>query len=374
MNILTKTKMCLKNLLGCKTRRKIVVIHVDDYGSIRVKDIASRERLNALGIPMESSRYFRWETLCTTEDLQKLFEVLTSVKDSHGHHACFTPFANIANPDFEKIRASGFEHYYREPFTETLKRYGKPYEGAYELWKQGISEGIFHPEYHGTEHISVRRFMRALQAGVKSVRLAFDHECVSLPGLPGEAPVKYLSSVFNIEAPEDNELLDEAIRQGCRIFSETLGYLPRQFTPGNGAHSMQLNPALYECGIRYVNSGRRWINPLGNGQFEKHFYWTGRQDRYGMKYIVRNCVFEPFLNDCSLNANAAENCLANVEAAFRMHMPAIISSHRVNFSGGIDTVHRDESLRQLKVLLQEIVHRWPEVEFMDSSKMADEIL
>ena len=370
-----QAKLYFKNLLGRKTRRKIVAINVDDFGSIRVKNIEARDKLQALGLPMEASRYSRWETLCTTEDLQKLFEVLTSVRDQHGNPACLTPFAIIANPDFEKIRESNFTQYYRETFVDTFKRLGKAYDGAYELWKQGIAAKIFHPEYHGTEHICVRRFMRALQAGDKSVRLVFDHECVSLPALPGEVQVKHLSSVFNIETLADNEFLRGAIRDGCQIFRDTLGYGPRQFTPGNGAHSLELTPTLFECGIRYVDAGGRWwSSPTGEGNFEKHLYYNGKQDKFGMKYIIRNCPFEPCRNDCSFDTNAAKNCFDNVAAAFAMHAPAIISSHRVNYAGGIDTTHRDESLRQLQELLQAIVKRWPDVEFMDSTRMADEIL
>ena len=76
-----------------------------------------------------------------------IFDVLTSVKDQYGHPACFTPYVNIANPNFDEIRANGFQQYVREPFTETLKRYGSSHEGVYTLWKQGINNDIFYPAY-----------------------------------------------------------------------------------------------------------------------------------------------------------------------------------------------------------------------------------
>lgn len=58
-------------------------------------------------------------------------------------------------------------------------------------------------------------------------------------------------------------------------------------------------------------------------------------------------------------------CLKNIEASFRMHAPAIVSTHRVNFVGSLESTHRDDALQQLKELLNEIVKHWPEVEFMD---------
>lgn len=371
--MLNKTKLLLKNLPGKKTNRKIVVIHIDDYGSIRVKNSEARERMIQAGLPLDNNRYFCFDTLCTTEDLQRMFDVLTSVKDKNGHYACVTPFANVANPDFEKIRDAGFQQYFRETFVDTFKRLGSAYDGAYEMWKQGIAEDIFHPEYHGTEHICVRRFMRALQQGHKSTLIAFDNESVCLSVLPEEKEIPFDASVFNIEKIEDNEVLKDYIKVGCDIFKEKLGYYPKQFTPGAGPHSLLLSPTLYKCGIRYVDAARSMSSPLGDGKYEKHFYYNGKKDKYGMTYIVRNCVFEPYLDDCSKNQNAVKTCLDSVGAAFRMHAPAIISTHRVNFTGGIEKTHRDDSLEQLKIILQEIVKRWPDVEFMNSSQMADEV-
>lgn len=371
MNIKSRIKQDIKNFPGKKTRRKIVCIFVDDYGSIRVKNNKAYETLKAAGIPMDKSRYARFDTLASTEDLQMLFEVLTSVKDAHGNYACFTPFANIANPDFDKIRESSFDKYFREPFTETLKRYGASHEGSYDLWRQGISEHIFYPEYHGTEHINVKRFMEALQSGHKSTRLAFDNESVAVPLLPGDTSLKHETTAFYIEKAEENEALKEDIRTGMAMFDQLLGYRPKQFIPGAGIYSPALHHVLREEGVNYINVNRYYPYPLGDGKYVKRFLYNGKRNEEGQRYVVRNCVFEPYLDDCSRNSYALSGCLESVEAAFRMHAPAIISTHRVNFVGSLESSHRDDSLKQLKVLLTEIVKRWPDVEFMDGTQMCD---
>lgn len=363
----------IKNLPGKKTSRKIVCIYIDDYGSIRVRDKKAYETLKTAGLPMDSSRFSRFDTLASTEDMQMMFDVLTSVKDSQGHYACLTPFANIANPDFEKIRESGFTKYYREPFTETLKKYGQSHERSYELWKQGIAEHIFHPEYHGTEHINVLRFMQALQRGHKTTRLAFDNQSVALPIIPGDEPLTQGSTVFFIEKAEENEALKEDVRIGMDMFKDLLGYRSRQFTPGAGIYSPSLHPALKEAGIEYINVNRYKSYPLGGGRFVKKFLYNGKRNEAGQKYVIRNCVFEPFLDDCSRNNNAVAGCLKNIEAAFRIHAPAIISTHRVNFVGSLESSHRDDSLKQLRVLLNEIIKKWPDVEFMDGTQMCETI-
>lgn len=374
MSIKADLARLAKNLPGKKTNRKIVCIYIDDYGSIRVKDKKAYETLKAAGIPMDGSRYSKFDTLASVEDLQMMFEVLQSVKDSQGHYACLTPYANIANPDFDKIRESGFTQYFREPFTETLKRYGSSHEGSYELWKQGIAEHLFHPEYHGTEHINVLRFMQALQRGHKTTHLAFDNESVALPIIPGDEPLKHESTVFYIEKAEENESLKEDIRVGMRMFEELLGYRPKQFTPGAGNYSPALHGVLKEEGIDYINVQRYFPYPLGDGKYVKKFLSNGKKNEVGQKYVVRNCAFEPYWDNCKRNDNAVAGCLENVTAAFRMHAPAIISTHRVNFVGGLEAAHRDDSLNQLKELLTEIVKRWPDVEFMDGTQMCDTIM
>ena len=58
-----------------------------------------------------------------------------------------------------------------------------------------------------------------------------------------------------------------------------------------------------------------------------------------------------------------------VEAAFRMHKPANISSHRVNFCGHIDPKNRELGLSALRELLHRIVKRWPDVEFISADEL-----
>jgi len=84
-------------------------------------------------------------------------------------------------------------------------------------------------------------------------------------------------------------------------------------------------------------------------------------------HIVRNVVFEPTRDP---NFNAEDFAMRQIEVAFRMKKPANISSHRVNFSGHISPVNRTMGLAALKGLLDKIVARWPEVEFISAGELA----
>src|SRR5690606_38747233 len=103
---------------------------------------------------------------------------------------------------------------------------------------------------------------------------------------------------------------------------------------------------------------------LGNGryQLEKHKLGGGSD----VIELVRNVVFEPTTPRIS---NWVDFTFKQVEAAFRMKKPANISSHRVNFCGHIDSENRKKSLSQLKQLLQRIVKRWPDVEFISADEL-----
>ena len=79
------------------------------------------ERFLKEGIRVDNDPYCRYDSLETRADLERLFDVLQSVKDKNGHPAVITANALSSNPVFEKIEASGFQEYYYEPFTETFK-------------------------------------------------------------------------------------------------------------------------------------------------------------------------------------------------------------------------------------------------------------
>ena len=174
--MLSKVKKAISlnigNILGWNTNRKIVVIESDDWGSIRMPSIQVYNSLLKNSIRVDKDPYCRYDTLATREDLDSLFNLLTSFKDMSGNHPIITANAIMANPYFKKIEESNFESYFFEPFTETLMRY-PGCETSYELWKDGIEACIFHPQLHGREHLNINQWLSHLQANNKEMRFAF---------------------------------------------------------------------------------------------------------------------------------------------------------------------------------------------------------
>lgn len=359
-------KAYIKNLPGKHTRRKIVAFYVDDWGSVRIRDKQAFRFLSRKGVDMYKDPFTRYDTLAGTADLEALYETLSAVKDVNGNPACFTAVMNPCNPDFESIRANGCTAFVSEPFTQTLHKYGQEYENAFARWKEGMDNHLFYPVFHGTEHVSRRFLMEAFQAGHAPTRWGFDCESVGIPTVTGYPEVPYILRPYAIETPRDNEPLKENIRWGLDQFEQLFGFRARQFKAGGDIISPDLYPTLAQSGIEYMDDPLHIKRHIGNGTYKRFISYTGKRNRLGQKSMVRNALFEP-----AAQVNAVGPCMRLIDAAFKCRKPALISSHRVNFVGGLDEQNRTNGLRQLSDLLKAIVRQWPDVEFMNADQAGD---
>lgn len=364
--MLKKITKTLSNLPGWRTSRKIVVIESDDWGSIRMSSNESYNALQKAGLSLDKgagARYNKYETLASKEDLQHLFEVLKSVKDKNGSSAKMTAVSLVANPDFKKIKEDNFQNYYYEPFTKTLERYGK--HGAFALWQQGIKENIFIPEFHGREHLNIQAWLRALQHGDKEVLLAFEH------GIWGYNRNKGIGfqAAFDLEFASDLEQQRQIVKEGLVLFEKLHGYQANFFVPPNGPINNELEKTAAENGIKFMSTPKIQQEVLGEGRTKRHFRYLGKKNKHNQLYITRNAFFEP----SGSRKDEVAICLKQIEMAFKYKKPAIISSHRVNFIGGLNEENKTKSLDHFSNLLKKIVKTWPEVEFMTSSELGETI-
>lgn len=165
----------LINIPGWRSKRKILVIESDDWGSIRMPSNEVYSKFISQGFDISGSDYNRLDTIESNSDLTMLYEVLDSVRDSVGNPPVITANCVVGNPDFQRIRESEFTQYHVEPVTETLKRYPQR-DNVEFLWRQGMSSGIFHPQFHGREHVNVVRWLDALQERSPGIMFTFDNE------------------------------------------------------------------------------------------------------------------------------------------------------------------------------------------------------
>lgn len=358
-----KLILAAKNIPGPTVKRKIVIIESDDYGSIRMPSAASFDLMKRAGICIHPSRYNLFDTLEDKDDLAALFETLSGVKDRNGRSATITPFVNVANPDFEKIKASGYKEYFYEPFTVTQQKYGRD-EKVMQTWREGMDAGLFIPEYHGREHISVQPWLEKLQQGNIQLQHAFSYGFVAVgnvEGIPGYA--QEFRPEFYFTNDSQKKFLHRSITEGVALFEKIFGYTPAAFTPANSVFHPDFEETLYKAGVPFLNVSHNNPTPGLNGEMELRKYtFKQKIKQQQLNYYIRNCAFEP--TDEGYTSTALT--LQQMEAAFQFGKAAIISTHRVNFTGGINKTNRDKGLQQLSALLRDITKRWPDAEFMST--------
>ncbi|TKG95412.1 hypothetical protein EYV94_08185 [Puteibacter caeruleilacunae] len=360
----------LSNIPGWRTKRRIVVIESDDWGSIRMSSQASFNRLKDAGIHVDKDHYNANDGLESNKDMEMLMELLQQHHDSTGRHPVITGVNVVANPDFEKIEANGFSKYEYESYIDTCSRYPN-HDRVYELWKQAQKERLMVPVFHGREHLNAQRWLRGLQAGCESTRLAFDCGVTGIPNGINGAQIGDYQAAFDIDTLEDVAYQKEVLTSGLDLFEKLYGHRAKFFIPTNGPFNNQLEPIAKQSGIDYLGTGKIQLEPQGNGQYKKHFRYLGKKSADGIMYLTRNAFFEPNSWEYSLSKDWVNDCLHEIELAFRWHKPATISSHRTNYIGWLNEDNRSNGLTKLNELLSAIIKKWPNVEFMTSSELGD---
>ena len=360
----------IKNIYGWKTSRKIVVISVDDYGNVRLSNKQARNNLDEAGYKVRN-RFDAYDALETKQDLEMLFDALSSVKDKNGNHAVFTPFSLSCNIDFDKMERENYEEYHYELLPSTFEKLSakdaEAYEGAWKLVKQGVDEKLFIPQFHGREHFNLMVFNEKLEK--KDPQLITTLGNRSYTGISDTGYTTITSSgAFEFWDFKENEAFDEIIADGLDKFQEVYGYKSTHFNSPGGREHPIIHKALKDNGIKFIDTPFIKLEHQHQGKYKKVFNYTGKKNKLGMLYLVRNVVFEPTEDRGFDWVNYA---LKQIETAFFWKRPAIVSSHRVNFCGYICQKNREIGITALTELLKRIRSKWPDVEFMSANELGE---
>jgi hypothetical protein len=362
----------LINIPGYRTNRKIIVFESDDWGSIRM---ASKEVLNNFknkGFQIDSCPYDSNDRIESNKDLEALIDVLYSVKNSKGQHPKFTLNNIVANPDFNKIKESNFQTYFYEPFTTTLRRYPDS-DRVLELYKVGINNKVFQIQFHGREHLNIERWMNRLKDSHESTIQAFNNKMFSIHKSGSISGRSHALDAFgNKDIGSGNNSFEKIIKEGIELFNDIWGFNSKSFIAPCYTWNSNIEPLLKNGGVQYIQGSHVQIVSAKeiSSKIERKYHYTGQRNKLNQIYLVRNVSFEPTENGSNFNLNKT---LKDIEISFKYKKPAIISTHRVNYIGSINNKNREDNLLLLTKLLNEIVRKWPMVEFMSSDELGEEI-
>lgn len=366
MSIKTGIKKIIQNFPGWRSNRKIVVIESDDWGSIRMPSREVYEKILKAGYPVDKSPFDKFDSLASEEDLDFLFDLLSSVKDKNGCHPIITANCVVANPDFEKIKSDNYKNYHFELITDTFQQYPKC-SNNFEKWIDAKNAGLFYPQFHAREHLNVSKYMNALQAGDKDVLFAFENKIGgSITKSLKRSPNYFVEATHYSSEIDKKDKLDIYL-EGLDIFQKMFGYKSQSIIPTNYIWSDDFNQSVANKDVKYIQGSIKLKEPI-NDKMKYHKRILGRINNVGQINLVRNCYFEPTLFN---KIDSVINCLREIEIAFLMKKPAIIGCHRLNFVGTVFAENRDKNLKLFSILLNSIIKKWPDVEFMTSVELGD---
>lgn len=362
-----KLRKNFSNIPGWGTKRKIVVIESDDWGSVRTRSTVDYNSMLGKGLNVDENFFTKYDALESNRDLENLFNHLTDFKDCTGRHPVFTPMCIVANPDFEKIKYSGFSQYSYKTLAETAEDYPN-HNKLIDYWRKGVEERLFVPALHGREHLNVRRYLKGLQDDSNcGLKVSLEHGSLGASRWQSKSIIEYLGAFYPTEN-KDIEELKLIMQDAIRLFVEVSGYEPTHFIGPNREPAKELDKTLAEGGVTYITQSKLRKYPKGDDKFGFEFNWWGRRNKHDQIYIMRNCSFEP-----SGKPNSVNSCLYDIENAFKWNKPAVISSHRVNYVGSIVAKNSEDGLSQLSDLLNQILRKWPDVEFLTSTELGNSI-
>ena len=352
------------NVKGKKLSGRFLVIESDDWGAIRTPSKQALGDFEKRGLDLANSVY-KYDSLASNEDLEKLFNLLQSIRDSQGNPLKITANAIMANPDFEKIKASDFTQFYFEDFRKTLQKY-PAHDLAFVKWKQGLAAGLFMPQFHGREHLQYKRWLKVLQSGNEDALFCFDLGAT----YSGSKDYSFMEA-YDWDHPSDVEEHKVIIGEGLAMFENVFGFVSKSFIAPCYNWDPAIESTLISKGVILVQGVRNQMVPTGSFDHYKRLpHYFGEISQTGLKYSVRNCFLEPSMLP---GKDWVDSCLAQIQNAFFWNKPAVICSHRINYIGFIDSRNRERGLRDLQTLMKKVLQKWPDVQFISTDQL-DEML
>ena len=363
MRIKEKLKLHYVNYRGVRIPDKVVIFESDDWGAIRSTGSQGVKTLKEKGYQVEKCAYSKFDSIESNNDVELLLTTLDSFSAAGESKPKFTLNNIVANPDFGRIETSDFEEYYYEPFTRTLGENDNS-NRVMTLYKEGLNNNLIQPQFHGREHVHVHSWMNDLKQPGTIARDCFNLNMVSAHKNDNhDCRNEYLSSHV-ITDETSKAIVLESIVDGLDLFEKIWGF--RSLTSISPCYfwNQQVEDVLYKNGIKAIQSGR--VQFIHNTHLETRRHYFGEKNKNNQVYLLRNAFFEPSLKRTS---DPVGTCLSQIKLAFDWSVPAIISTHRVNYIGVHNERNRVENILSLKVLINSIITKWPDVKFMTSDEL-----
>lgn len=354
------------NSRGQRTSKKVLVIESDDWGSIRIPNKEVQEYLVKENLIKLTDPFSAFDCLESSDDYKTLYEVLKNHKDCYDNHPVLTANMVMANPDFEKIKSNQFLTFYYEPFSKTYET-DYPNQQTFEVLKNGINQKLLFPQFHAREHLNATQWLKRLQSGDERFLKAFEVNCFAIDDLHKGNNRANLMASYDYQNEAELAFIKESITEGLQVFEQAFGFNSKTTIAPCYVWNDDIENVLNQHGVKSLQSS--YIQQKNsNGQHQRVWQKIGRRNKLNQKYFVRNVLFEPAL---SKNIHWVDKAMESIEIAFFWGKPAVLGSHRINYVAGLVGVNRNNTLTQLDELLNRVLKKWPDIEFINSEQLLE---
>ncbi len=358
----------LLSLAGYRSPQNIIVFESDDWGGIRIPSSEALEELQGKYPDLPLDHYQIYDGLESAEDLALLGDTLRRFETKSGFPK-FTLNYATANPVFDMriIEDEELSPFSYEPITDTFERYDGSDSALNYYLNNPSSSSCFLAQLHAREHLNVTRWMQGAR-NIDHQRDAF------MLGVLGFNTEKYNSmdplNTSNVLVNRTQYITDAA-----KLFKEQFGFVSSSFIPPCYVINGDDYEVLSRVGVETIQGAWLMNRPKPDGSLSRRLSVPGKINRYSQVQLVRNCSFEPskYFFHALDEEESVTRAMAEISAALKRKQPAIICSHRVNFTSRISKANRDYSLRCLNKLLNRIVEEVEDPVFMFSDQLGKAI-
>ena len=331
--------------------RPLVLLQSDDWGRVGVRDEEGAALLRADGVSL-GERPYDFYTLETADDVIALRNLLKGHRDSTGRCACLVMNFVMANLDFAKMAAGGFQQIQLLALTEGLPgKWSRP--GLFNAYRQGIADGVFYPALHGLTHFCRVPVEDAMTRDGKRRELLRTLWKAETPYIHWRMPwvgYEYCNPAKPRQGFLTAEMQTGMVREAASLFAAFFDMPPvSACAPGYRANR-DTHAAWSKCGVRVAQNGSGTSLP-------PHI------DDCGILNLQRTIDFEPGVQELPL-----ETYMQLAEDSFARGMPAIISVHAINFHSSLKDF-RGPTLRALDRFLSALERKYPDLLYVHDGDM-----
>lgn len=341
-----------------------MVIESDDWGSIRMPSKEARETLRKEGIQINTNPFSKLDALETDTDYNCVVHTIDNIRNKYGKSPVITANYIMANPKFDLIAGNKFESFVYELFTDTYRQRDHDDRTIVAMYN-AIKGNYIVPQYHGREHLNVITWLSLLKNQHSELSIAFKHKTFGIDCKIPSGRSSNLMAAFDYESEAGFQFVSESIKEGYSLFEEVFGFKSQSIVAPCHVWDERHEKIFQELDIQYIQTSLVQLKPGKNG-YKKQYRVLGKKNKLGQRYLVRNIYFEP----ATLPSYPwIEKILRKAKFAFAANKPLIISMHRINFSSGIESSNRDNNLILFTTLMERLIEKYPQIEFMSSDQL-----